>query len=257
MVGQVGPTYQGRDLNSWLVDLNGDYPDEAGVAIHAMGTNAIPALLQMVRAKDSSFKTRVQSHLARFGVGPLLSTDYQRHYRAQSGFAVLGATAKPAVVELIRMLSDTNHEVKMTAIVCLGCIGPAAEDAVPALVPFVTNSGRVLSGCSIQALGRIHALPKTCVSAIMAVMESNPPHVTDQVNAMYHLLNFGSEAKAAVPLLIKNLTNSDIHIRAGASNVLFRIDADAAKKAGVVLTNAATQLDPRAARMRKRYEKEN
>jgi hypothetical protein len=63
------PSYQGRPLRAWLADFRSSYPwlpgqDEAkralaGETIRPIGTNALPALMAMTRAKDSELYSRV------------------------------------------------------------------------------------------------------------------------------------------------------------------------------------------------------
>src|ERR1700722_4378595 len=54
------PSYQGKPLSAWLQEYRVDRmgsPD-ADEAVRHIGTNAIPALLQMLRASDSPLKTK-------------------------------------------------------------------------------------------------------------------------------------------------------------------------------------------------------
>jgi HEAT repeat protein len=53
--------------------------------------------------------------------------------------------------------------------------------------------------------------------------------------AIESLVEFGAQAKPAVPTLIGLLTDSEAYIRHDASNALKEIDPDAAAKAGVKL----------------------
>src|SRR5215469_11736120 len=46
------PVYQGKRLGEWLAGYNGPSP-ETDEVVRRLGTNAIPTLLRMLRAKDS------------------------------------------------------------------------------------------------------------------------------------------------------------------------------------------------------------
>ena len=100
--------------------------EDAEEAVRKMGTNALPALLRMVQARDSAVGGRVVRVLG-------LRSEDAYHVRSTDGFALLGAGAKPAVGVLIRALSDGGASVRACAATCLGLIGPEAKDALPAL----------------------------------------------------------------------------------------------------------------------------
>src|SRR6266581_685504 len=53
------PIYHGKPLSAWLEDLNSTSlytQDTAKAAIRDMGTSAVPALVQVLRARDSRLK---------------------------------------------------------------------------------------------------------------------------------------------------------------------------------------------------------
>ena len=53
------PVYQGKTVTAWARDLNGPDPQarsNAGVALHAMGTAAVPFLVQSLNRRDPIFK---------------------------------------------------------------------------------------------------------------------------------------------------------------------------------------------------------
>src|SRR5712692_12000430 len=61
------PVYQGKPLSAWINEYNGrpgDTNQAALVAIREMGTNAIPALLKIIKADDPPFQ-RMMSELNR------------------------------------------------------------------------------------------------------------------------------------------------------------------------------------------------
>src|SRR5260370_12669481 len=58
------PVYQGKSLSYWcdhcaansFLSSDQELQEQAGIAIRAIGTNAIPTLLRMLKARDSKFK---------------------------------------------------------------------------------------------------------------------------------------------------------------------------------------------------------
>jgi hypothetical protein len=67
---EQGPVYQGKGLRTWAreysLNLNTGIPESvkkreaAEAAIRGIGTNAIPALLRMLRERDSAMKCRLK-----------------------------------------------------------------------------------------------------------------------------------------------------------------------------------------------------
>ncbi|HEY5909607.1 MAG TPA: HEAT repeat domain-containing protein [Verrucomicrobiae bacterium] len=134
------PSFEGRSLSLWLEQAfpRGLYelrlpPVEATRAVSAIGTNALPILIRLVAARESTGR-RVLGHLAR--EFPILHLPPQEGNgeRAVWAFTVLGPAARPAAPALVRLLNDKDVAVRVNAARCLGELGPAALEAVPALV---------------------------------------------------------------------------------------------------------------------------
>lgn len=114
-----GPRYDGRDLDSWLGDIDDNRPIrrrgpltapasrdsrgydeyvdadwEAREAIRAMGTNAIPELLRRLRVKKSGLRSKRRVD--------------RMHQQGYEGLRALESAAKPAVPALLRMLDDDD-----------------------------------------------------------------------------------------------------------------------------------------------------
>src|SRR5437868_4449428 len=77
-IGTREPIYQGRTINQWLGQLDYSYPyrledQRASNAISQLGTNILPYLGSMLRARDSSLKSRA---LRLFSKQRLIKIDY-------------------------------------------------------------------------------------------------------------------------------------------------------------------------------------
>jgi hypothetical protein len=110
------PIYQGKRLSSWLeaYKLYGVAgvetwqvrveQQEADEAVRRIGTNALPTLLRMLRAKDSALKVKLMdlAQKQRFIHINYIPSD-ELNYRACSAFGVLRAKAQSAVPALIRI----------------------------------------------------------------------------------------------------------------------------------------------------------
>lgn len=100
------PAYKGESLSYWLsraVDgPKGPKDSECTNAVRHIGSNAIPVLLQILRAKDSSFKIKLMDLAARqnFVRVPISSVEEQKQ-KAAAGFEFLGDLATNALPGLI------------------------------------------------------------------------------------------------------------------------------------------------------------
>ena len=118
------PTYEGKPLGEWLklYDRQGDYAysKEATNAIHHIGTNAIPVLLERLVYVQPPFGLRVYE----------LNTDAIR------GFITLGDQALPALPELQKLMDGTNEDFALYAMISACGTG---SNAIPILLKGLTN----------------------------------------------------------------------------------------------------------------------
>jgi len=151
---------------------------------------------------------------------------------AESGFEILGPTAKDAVPALIEIyeqnISDRSQDA---AVMSLGFIGPAAETAIPLLAKATNNPDWGMRADTAWAIGQIHAAPDLAVPALIQFLHDPVPHVRD--NAANALWSFGTDAKPAVPALVEALKDSDIMVYDSAVGLIRQLDPDAAAKAGI------------------------
>ena len=139
------PVYQGRRLNDWLsaYKLHGlagvetwqvrMQQQEAEEALRRAGTNALPTLLRMLRAKDSALKVRFMQLARRQHFIKIKYTPAEElNYRACMAFGVLRAKAHSAVPALIDIanqnISYASHWYALRALESVG--PPATPDGV-------------------------------------------------------------------------------------------------------------------------------
>lgn len=232
------PVYQGKRLSVWL---QGNQTNRVQMteAVRAIGTNSIPTLLRLLREDDSSLKPMLLKLLAkqkRFKIHYTPAAECNREGLA--GFMILGASASNAVPELSRIyLRNISPESERTTAQSLAFIGPAASNAVPALLARIsamkvltrTNETEFL--CSIWALGRIHSQPETAVPALMELLQARD-NVT-RYQAALALGEFGPVAKPALPLMLKCYAESNKGTKSQIAAAIGGVDPEAAAKAGV------------------------
>jgi hypothetical protein len=201
------PVYQGKRLSSWLKGLATSFlvrdsshifgrPDfvtvhleappvgsrpnsvaanqEAGAAVRQAGTNGIPTLLRLLRARDSALKNRVMALVQsqRF-VGIHHTPSEYWNYAAAFGFEQLGSEGRSAVPDLITMAKGSiSASSQRYAITSLGSIGPAATQAIPALQVLLTNADRRVSATAQFALLQID--PEFAAKVRKALDEFDP-----------------------------------------------------------------------------------
>lgn len=165
------PEYQGKSLGSWLARAESLWRCESdstasGVAqaqiddaLRQIGTNALPALLTMLQAKDSPLKQQVVSWSHAYPHCPIHPASAEvSHARALLGFKILGPTAGPAVPALIELVLHGEDETAMLAARALARIGVAATNAVPALVRNLSHQDIAVRSTATNALKRIDPL---------------------------------------------------------------------------------------------------
>ena len=233
------PVYQGRTLKEWLHYASDGKPTDkhsmdAEAAIHQMGTNALPALVQMLDFEYFSiWQPYLKILLSKKGdpfAGPAVLLG--ERYLARRGFRILGAEAKPAVPGILRLLHSRKGILERIDIIkVLELIGPAAKEALPDLLAIAKSGERGQRGAALEAIVAIHSDPESCVPFLVRQLSD-----TDQIWRAFVAQSIGSlgpAAQSAVPRLTELLVDPDKDVRECATNALQRIDPAAAAAAGI------------------------
>ncbi len=230
------PVYRGKPLSQCLAPSLSDAERgirnwearqlEADNAVRQAGTNALPTLLRMLRAKDSPLKLGFIPLAQRQHI---IATRYasaeEQNDAAQRAFMVLGAQAQSAVPALLEIANrNISPASRYAAIDALGNIGPRASEAVPSLLRWATNGEGPQACHAITALGRVGAEPHRVLPVLTNALSD--PNV--RPCAASALGEFGTNASLAVPALVRLLDS----------------DMDLTDKS--VYSNALKQIDPRA-----------
>jgi hypothetical protein len=164
------PSYQGRSLSEWLVDVgNTHYYNAPGKAVKAaeairkMGAKTLPFLLADLGDARYERYSRKQNK----------RTSDQRNSQATWAFDALGSIGKPAISELTRMLEQNPGYVP-------GALAGIGRDALPELLMALTNGD-------------------------FFVRDNTAAYLA---NAIYDGKITPAEAEAAFPIAIKNLAYS-------------------------------------------------
>jgi len=243
------PVYQGKSLSVWLQNyvrppkFVGELPGlrETDEAVRQMGTNAIPTLSRMLRARDASWKVWLMTlakkqRVIRIHFVPAT----ERHILALQALNELDHDAAKAGVPALIELYDTSPDnaFRLAVVSALGRIGssermisspPAlrldpfnatnndpdpllTKALVPPLLRGATNaSSAELRAQSLYVLTHIHAEPSVVLPVLVNAL--NDSSSTVRREALFRLVAMPAEPKLAglvVPALTRSLADSSV-----------------------------------------------
>jgi HEAT repeat protein len=240
------PVYQGKRLAFWLYAAysgHGRNGEGAEEAVRQAGTNAIPTLLRMLRAKDSALRVKATELARRQHLIDIEFTHAEGwNDAAVMGFHLLGSKAQSAVPALIEIANQNiSSPSRNDAICALGMVGPSAKDALPSLLQWTTNADWKARLYSIGSLYEIGAEPDRVMPVLMSALHD--PNQMVQSKAVWALGEYGPKAKIAVPALVESWNSSNgFPVRSELVRAVEKIDPEAAA------TNAAIKTWRKAER---------
>ncbi|MCI0639922.1 MAG: HEAT repeat domain-containing protein [Gemmataceae bacterium] len=242
--------FDGRPYSAWRDDLKGEDSSAALDQLKRGGVDAIPMLLELARAGDDDLYAKSTALLVELGdkaapalakslgqpddkvtslhvlgkIGrkakgaayPLVrffndSKDKAEKLAVLSILASMGPAAHEAMPDLTRVLKDGDTELKRSAVLVLGAIGPEAKSAIPLLIASLDESAlRPAAGGALAKIGPESAAPLIEVVRTVA----KPAEV--RAEAVRTLAHLGQDAAAATPELIACLkeTRADLNLEA-------------------------------------------
>ena len=251
------PEYQGKRLSAWLEDLSRTpYPEkgseQATKAIREIGTNALPFLVSMLKAKDSMLKIGFAELVDKQNLFRIpLRLASERRDTSCDALLILGSRAKAAIPEITTLLDDSAlfRDALMSLLVIGDGSVPALKHACSHANPDVrTEAAWVLSTFVPKNRGgfttsyypddstnRVFGFTLTLGEDDTVALAENlkdPDHMVRRATAEALGRHYGL-AKSAVPALTKALDDPDRFVRESAAKALKRIDPPAATKAQV------------------------
>ncbi|MFO0864521.1 MAG: hypothetical protein U0744_07705 [Gemmataceae bacterium] len=224
---------------------------------------AIETLIKVLKGPEKDADAdQVRSAVARLGefgpaakeaVSALYAQMKLRQCRLEAAFAVVrieGAKSEPMKILRGELRKRGRSSRAEEAARFLGEIGPIAAEALPDLVAVLTRrdpegSAYDLRTEAIRALGRIRSRADVVVPVLIDVVAEGDGY--RQHVALEALAEFGAEAKAAVPHIMKVVQSAEGENLAHASYALWKIenknDAANAKVAIDALRKAARSED--------------
>lgn len=240
------PSYQGRQLSSWLKDLqNTPAGPEYSPAAHAfreMGRDTLPFLL----ARASTRKP--ESHLALNAIRELgqlaapaipdlkiLLRDADTSFFAANALVILGSEAP-----VIEALSNEHPRIRDNAVLALGYGGRrVSSSAVLPLVNLLASIDPKQRHFVVWALGQIHKLESVSVPTLIRLLDDRDAWV--RKTSADALANF--DPSSTTNPLTRALSDRDANVRSSAARALGSPGALKYKKVVAALTKALDDKD--------------
>ena len=251
--GPRDPVYDGKRLSQWMAVTNqwqgpGTLTQEAVQAIKAIGTNAVPYLL-------SEFERGGPKWLERFKQGKFVSrtlgirfeTKWVRKNKAVYALAWLGPDAAPALPTLARYFDDP--EIGPTAVALAHSTGAAGlpyllkalsstnsktvdqalfhlrdreKDGKFAMIELMNHDNKQVRAIATLALMYRSSAVSSNMAALRRALSDPAPEV--RRSALSVLRETSTDAKPAIPELMRLLNDPDPSCASLASNLVAKID---------------------------------
>jgi hypothetical protein len=190
--------------------------DQAMRAIDAMGTNALPLLVKLLRSKDSRISLWIRSfaydHKA---VGKWIklprSMAWPRRIGAIAAFDRLGPKASGAIPKIIPLLSHPDHA--QAALFAITAIRPEREDELLSLTNIFRQHRRA---------------DDTPDSQLQYLL---------QADAILTLGKYGSKSHAALPFILERFTSRNHRVRAACAVAIARIGVSPEIAVPLIISN--------------------
>ena len=248
------PVHDGRRLSEWVeMHREGSSMDqrEAAVAIQAIGTNALPHLVEWLAYQPSGLRSTLES-MVRHGpnwlaqsqrIDAMLQADNRRANCAAGAFVALGSAAAPAIPELERIArrKPENQQANALALESLGYIGPQAIPTLTNLLVTVEYDALLRVTSLLSALQRQGTKASMAFPVLFHQLQSENPD--DVWAAADSLKSLRFDAERVVPVLVARVADTNSGIQISAIYALSGFGR-AAVQALPALTNALSDPDP-------------
>jgi HEAT repeats len=229
--------------------------DDAAQMLLLLGTNILKQIPELLRSRNPAVREAAAENLMWFPMKPRPSTEHflslcvpclkdsDAMVRMYAAVAIgnLGPSASNAVPELIRALQNDQGVAKKNftfysraaAANALRCIGPAAASSLPALTNLLPSADTYLRVQIASAVWHITSNESTALPILISDGSKLDNYLKH--SAFEPLEEMGPRAKAALPMLLNELTdsrNSGYNLNL-VTNALKSIAPEAAAKAGV------------------------
>lgn len=225
--GDFGPNYHGKPLSAWMKDLDdqhsGPKVERAEDAVRHIGVDALPAIISVIRQRDSSAKQVISPYYGQCAFGSsrkALLCVSQRE--ALAVCRILGSKAAPVIPALMELLHSREltqgpegRDLQFEMVDVLCWIGPASLSPLIQSVSTSDNSTRFII---LFGLGQFRSSAATVVPVLLASLHDPCPNCRTQ--AAVSMGRIAQDEELCVPALTNLLTDPDGQARWGACTAL-------------------------------------
>jgi HEAT repeat protein len=187
-----------KDSDQWVPS----YAAEALGKIGPQDQRILPALLEALKSTHDQTWIKALEALGNFKltllhVGVLIGTFESKPAWCPAGVArVLANIGPDAAPALMEALEHKSSNVRETAVIALGLIGPDARSAVPAILTSIKGAY-----CPLYAYDALQRMGRAALPALIAALQDNDEQIRKV--ATEALGRFGPMAKPAIPALVE------------------------------------------------------
>ena len=254
---QPEPVSGGKTLSTWLDDLAANKQEGCRDAIASIGVEAVPFILRKLDRDDSPVLNKYRAlwpTLPGF-VKKHLSEPKSLQFTAANAATALQWCGPKAVPLLEKRLKDPNPAVREAAVEALNWMvrgSLSARERVSLFLPLVNDSDPAVRQNATMALMGLGPAASNAVPALIANLQSNEAGRHTTVNERWFvrantasvLADIGSPAAAAVPALSNLLAVGDSYQRVNAATAICKIKWS--ESAWASLTNMLSDPDKEA-----------
>ena len=238
------PSYQGKRLSEWLVDIDYGQPQEkrnkAGEAIRKMGVKTLPFLLADLadeKPKDNRYSQATWAFDALGPIGKPAIPKLTKLLEQNPGYVpgALAGIGRDALPELLSALTNGSFFVRDNAAAYLGNAiysGKITPDEASVAFPIAINNLTYTNENALfrdnthwRAASLVAALkmkPDISVPALVQGLEDT--NFTVAAQCAWSLGEFGKQAKSAIPMLLKAADSTNTQLNFAAKQSLDRIE---------------------------------
>jgi len=211
------PSANGYPLSHWmeLAPASPDRPfsEDAEDAIHEMGTNALPRLVEYIREGSPGAVTEATAILGELGpeaapaVAPLGQTLATGH-RAEECAAALARIGAPALPVLVAAMTNRYSAVHTVAARAIGSMGPAASPAIPVLAQMLRDNDWMVKFDAFEALNQGLIDPAPLAPELVLLYQEQPVGRAEILKTL-DIYGFDTHGQSIIPGLVKTLNSND------------------------------------------------
>jgi HEAT repeat protein len=263
------PVHHGKRLSAWVADLHPRVVEarqqQAELALRAIGTNAVPYLLELLRHREPRLLSDLRDFSQRTKTLLRMRADYElpwvaaveKDMQLSAAFAALGPSARPAFPALTNLLlrpattavsasalarigpdafgplshalSSPDREVRAAAAGALGSMPGDLAKILPELRKALGDSDKFVRINAVIGFGQIaETNPEAVLDDLIRGLRDTSPSV--KIFAADSLARLGKSARPAVPELVNVAEGLDRLASGKALSALKQIDPEAAAK---------------------------